>query len=165
MSKIKIKILGRRALRDKNAEALIRKAASAAYDVFEYPFDASVDITMTDDDGIRDINRDFRGVDRPTDVLSFPLNEFMEGTAPDDAEVDLDPDTGTLPLGDMIISVERAKQQGEELGHGFERECAYLTVHSILHLLGYDHMDEGEQKAAMREMEESIMTQIGLERK
>lgn len=165
MSKIKIKILGRRVFRDKEAENLIRKAVSAAYEVFEYPFDASVDITMTDDDGIRDINRDFRGVDKPTDVLSFPLNEFMEGKAPDDAEVDLDPDTDTLPLGDMIISVERARQQGEELGHGFERECAYLTVHSILHLLGYDHMDEGEQKAKMREMEERIMNQIGLERK
>ena len=93
------------------------------------------------------------------------MNDFAEGAAPDMVEYDLDPETGRLPLGDMVISVETARRQGEEYGHGFERECAYLTVHSMLHLMGYDHLDEGEMKARMREMEEKIMKVIGLERK
>ena len=163
--KLKINILGEEHLRDAEAEGLIRRAADAAFSAFDYPFRAYVDITLTDDEGIHVINREQRDVDRSTDVLSFPMNDFAEGVAPDMVEYDLDPETGRLPLGDMVISVETARRQGEEYGHGFERECAYLTVHSMLHLMGYDHLDEGEMKARMREMEEKIMKVIGLERK
>ncbi|MBQ1270413.1 MAG: rRNA maturation RNase YbeY [Clostridia bacterium] len=163
--KLQINILGEEHLRDAEAEGLIRRAADAAFSAFDYPFRAYVDITLTDDEGIHVINREQREVDRSTDVLSFPMNDFTEGVAPDMVEYDLDPETGRLPLGDMVISVETARRQGEEYGHGFERECAYLTVHSMLHLMGYDHLDEGEMKARMREMEEKIMKVIGLERK
>lgn len=149
---------------EKQAEALIVKAAEAAYAMFQYPFGASVDVTLTDDENIAEINAEYRDVSAATDVLSFPLNDFYEGEAGEDIETGLDLDTGLLPLGDIIISVERARAQGEEYGHGFERECAYLAVHSMLHLLGYDHMDEGEEKARMREMEEKIMAKLGLER-
>ena len=110
-------------------------------------------------------NREERDIDRATDVLSFPMCDFTEGEPPAEPEYDLDPETGMMPLGDMIISVERARDQGEEYGHGFERECAYLTVHSMLHLLGYDHTDEGGMKARMRKKEEEIMSLLGLERK
>ncbi len=163
MSKLTIHILGRRALRDKEAERLIRQAARAAWAAFGYPFDGSVDVTMTDDEGIREVNRDQRGVDEATDVLSFPLNDFAEG-AYDEAALMLDPETNALALGDMVISVERAREQGKDFGHGFERECAYLTVHSMLHLLGFDHLDEGEQKARMRSKEEEILAGLGLKR-
>lgn len=162
---LKINILGEEDLRDAEAERLIRMAADAAFGIFEYPFRAYVDITLTDDEGIRVINREQREIDRSTDVLSFPMNDFAEGQAPDTVIYDIDPETRRLPLGDMVISVETARRQGEEYGHGFERECAYLTVHSMLHLMGYDHLDEGEMKARMREMEEKIMKVIGLERK
>lgn len=165
MSKLKITILGKTRFRDTEALRLIRLAARESWKIFKYPFDGQVDITVTDDEGIREINRDYREVDSATDVLSFPLNEFEEGKAPDDINMAIAPDINALPLGDMIISVERAKAQGEEYGHGFSRECAYLTVHSMLHLLGYDHMDEGPQKAAMREKEEEVLALLGLERK
>ncbi|MCD8344091.1 MAG: rRNA maturation RNase YbeY, partial [Oscillospiraceae bacterium] len=112
-------------------------------------------------DGIHEINLAQRGVDAPTDVLSFPMNELTEGEF-DPAECERDFDTGKLMLGDMVISLERCAAQGEEYGHGFEREVSYLTVHSVLHLLGYDHLDEGERKARMRSREKAIMDTLGL---
>ena len=162
---LQISLLGEPECRDSEAEALIVTAARATFGAFAYPFMSSVDITLVSDEEIREINREHRQIDRSTDVLSFPMNEFMEGEAPEDIEYDIDPETGRLPLGDMVISVETARRQSEEFGHGFARECAYLTTHSMLHLLGYDHVDEGEMKARMRAMEETIMSGIGLERK
>lgn len=164
MSKLKINMHGKRALRDKEAEGLIRRAARAAWESFDYPFKGEVDITLTDNEGIREINREYREIDSATDVLSFPIEEFFEGQPPEDVGMDIDPETGMLALGDMIISVERAREQAGEYGHSFDRECAYLTVHSMLHLVGYDHLDEGEQKKRMRHMEETVMTSMGLER-
>lgn len=164
MSKLKINMHGKRALRDKEAEGLIRRAARAAWESFDYPFEGEVDITLTDNEGIREINREYREIDSATDVLSFPIEEFSEGQPPEDVGMDIDPETGRLALGDMIISVERAREQAGEYGHSFDRECAYLTVHSMLHLVGYDHLDEGEQKKRMRHMEETVMTSMGLER-
>ncbi len=164
MSKLKINMHGKRALRDKEAEGLIRRAARAAWESFDYPFECEVDITLTDNEGIREINREYREIDSATDVLSFPIEEFSEGQPPEDVGMDIDPETGMLALGDMIISVERAREQAGEYGHSFDRECAYLTVHSMLHLVGYDHLDEGEQKKRMRHMEETVMTSMGLER-
>ena len=99
-----------------------------------------------------------RGVDRPTDVLSFPMFELAPGEKP--GEEDADPATGLVPLGDMCISLERAQTQAKEFGHSTRREVGYLTIHSMLHLLGYDHMDDGPQKAQMRAREEAIAASI-----
>ena len=174
MSKLKINMHGKRALRDKEAEGLIRRAARAAWESFDYPFNGEVDITLTDNEGIREINREYREIDSATDVLSFPIEEFFDGNTLmtligqrlfyNCILASIDPETGMLALGDMIISVERAREQAGEYGHSFDRECAYLTVHSMLHLVGYDHLDEGEQKKRMRHMEETVMTSMGLER-
>lgn len=121
-----------------------------------------INVLFTDDEGIHRINLEQRGVDRPTDVLSFPMFELAPGEHPDRS--DADPATGLVPLGDMVISVERAKAQAEEYGHSTQRELAYLTVHSVLHLLGYDHMDEGPMKAQMRAREEEILGGLGIKR-
>ena len=102
-------------------------------------------------------------MDKPTDVLSFPMFELTPGVVPTMQDVEADPETGLVPLGDMVLSVERAQAQGEEYGHG-ERELAYLAVHSILHLLGYDHLDEGPMKAQMRAREEAILSKLGITR-
>jgi probable rRNA maturation factor len=103
-----------------------------------------------------------RGVDRPTDVLSFPEFDLTPGEYPD-AE-DADPGTGLIPLGDMVISMEHVAAQAEEYGHSRKRELAYLVIHSVLHLLGYDHLDEGPQKRKMREREEAILAQLDIQR-
>ena len=115
------------------------------------------------DAGIHAINLEQREVDAPTDVLSFPMFQYEPGHPPVDAS-DADPATGLTPLGDMVISLERARAQGEEYGHGTRREAAYLAVHSVLHLLGYDHMDEGPEKARMRAREEAILGELGITR-
>ena len=121
-----------------------------------------VNILLTDDEGIHQVNLAMRNVDRPTDVLSFPMFDLTPGEYPD--EYDIDPETDCVPLGDMCISVERARAQAQEYGHSFEREISYLCVHSVLHLLGYDHMDEGTMKQQMRGREEAIMTALKLQR-
>ena len=145
----------KRNLGHNNSAALIKKAAAMALRA-EGVEQAIISVMLTDDEGIRSVNREFRGVDRATDVLSFPLNELTPGEF--DPEVcDRDPDSGCVLLGDMMISVPRCQAQGEEFGHGYAREIQYLTVHSVLHLLGYDHVDEGERKRQMREREKLIM--------
>lgn len=126
-------------------------------------FPCEVDVLVTGDAGIHAINLEMRGVDRPTDVLSFPEFELTPGELP--GAEDADPGTGYVPLGDMVISLERVKAQAKEYGHANRRELAYLAVHSVLHLLGYDHLDEGPMKAQMREREEAIMSVLGLERR
>ena len=139
-----------------NAAALIKKAVHMALDAEGVDVPCQISVMLTNDEGIRAVNSEFRGVDRATDVLSFPLNELTPGEFdPDECEHDLD--TGAVMLGDMMISLERCAQQGEEFGHGFNREVQYLTVHSVLHLLGYDHVDEGEMKRQMRAREKAIM--------
>ena len=121
-----------------------------------------INVLLTDDEGIHQVNLDMRGVDRPTDVLSFPMFDLSPGEKP--GEEHEDPDTGLVPLGDMCISLERAAAQAEEYGHSVERELSYLAVHSVLHLLGYDHMDEGPMKAQMRRREEHILEGLGIRR-
>jgi len=142
--------------------AQLKKTVKTALEVEGVDTPCEVDILLTDDEGIHAVNLEMRQVDRPTDVLSFPMFDLVPGEHP--VEEDADPETGIVPLGDMCISVERARAQGEEYGHGFEREICYLAVHSVLHLLGYDHMDEGEMKTQMRAHEEAIMSKLGLER-
>ena len=138
-----------------NSAAHIKQAAAAALRA-EGVEKAIISVMLTDEEGIRAVNREFRGVDSATDVLSFPLNELTPG-AFDPAACETDPETGAVLLGDMMISVPRCEAQGEEFGHGYEREIRYLTVHSVLHLLGYDHLDEGAMKKQMRAREKEIM--------
>lgn len=139
-----------------NSAALIKKAVNMALNAEKIDTPCLISVMLTDDEGIQAVNREFRGIDRATDVLSFPLNELTPGEF-DPAACERDLDTGHVLLGDMMISVPRCQQQGEELGHGYERELQYLTVHSVLHLLGYDHVDEGEMKKQMRQREKEIM--------
>ena len=125
-----------------------------------------INVLVTDDAGIQEINRTARNIDKPTDVLSFPMFELSPGELPQDWSEYEDPDTGLVPLGDMCISLERAVAQAQEFGHTTRREVGYLTIHSMLHLLGYDHMDEGPQKRQMRAREEDIAAGIpGMSRK
>lgn len=147
---------------DENLCSFLRGAVRAALDAEGVELSCEVNVLVTGDDGIHRVNLDMRGVDAPTDVLSFPMFELAPGDKP--GEEDADPATGLVPLGDMCISLERARAQAEEYGHSVERELAYLAVHSALHLLGYDHLDEGPMKARMRAREEAIMEQLGLER-
>ncbi len=139
-----------------NAAALIKKAVRMALDAEAVDVPCLISVMLTDEEGIRRVNAEFRGIDSATDVLSFPLNELTPGQFDPEA-CEQDPETGAVMLGDMMISLPRCAAQGEEFGHGFEREIMYLTVHSVLHLLGYDHVDEGPMKAQMREREKCIM--------
>ena len=142
-------------------KALIRRVIRTALAMQGVDFPCEVDVLVTSDAGIHQINLDMRQVDRPT-VLSFPEFELTPGELP--GAEDADPGTGLVPLGDMVLSMERVQAQAKEYGHSNRRELAYLVVHSVLHLLGYDHLDEGPMKAQMREREESIMAELGLER-
>lgn len=119
-----------------------------------------INVLVTNDQGIQVINKASRNIDKATDVLSFPMFELEAGDPPADWDSYLDPDTGLCPLGDMCISLERACAQAKEFGHSERREVGYLTIHSMLHLLGYDHLDEGPQKAQMRAREEAIASAI-----
>ncbi|NCB63457.1 MAG: rRNA maturation RNase YbeY, partial [Clostridia bacterium] len=121
-------------------QGLLRRVIPAVLDAEGVKVPCEVDVLLTDDEGIQAINSEQRGVDKPTDVLSFPMFEYIPGQPPVDS-AEADPETGLLPLGDMVLSIERAAAQAEEYGHGLDREAAYLAVHSVLHLLGYDHMD------------------------
>ena len=115
---------------------------------------AEVDVTLVDDEEIREINKEQRDIDSSTDVLSFPLGE--------NGEYDANPKTGALMLGDIVISVETALRQADLYGHGIQREIAFLTVHSMLHLLGYAHVNGGMEQAIMREKEEAVLDALGL---
>ena len=142
--------------------ALIRKTIRTALEAEGVTVPCEVDVMLTDDAGIHAVNLEMRGVDRPTDVLSFPAFDLHPGEVP--TEEDADPATGLVPLGDMCLSMERVKAQAAEYGHSSRRELAYLVTHSVLHLLGYDHLDEGEEKALMRAHEDVIMDKLGITR-
>lgn len=146
----------------REAEGQVRAAILAALDAEGVGVSCEINVLLTGDEGIHQINLDMRGVDASTDVLSFPMFDLKPGDKP--SGDDADPATGLVPLGDMCLSLERAAAQAEEFGHSVERELSYLAVHSALHLLGYDHLDEGPQKAQMRAREECIMRELGLER-
>ena len=149
--------------RDELCRAQLRETISAALEAEGVDVACEVDVLFTDDEGIHAINLEQRGVDAPTDVLSFPMFECAPGQPPAEG-AEIDPETGLLPLGDMVVSMERARAQGEEYGHGTKRELAYLAVHSVLHLLGYAHMDDGPQKARMRAREEASLPPLGITR-
>ena len=147
----------------REVEALLQAVIPAALEAEGVAVPCEVDVLLTDDAGIHAINLEQREVDAPTDVLSFPMFQYAPGRPPVD-DADADPATGLTPLGDMVISLERARAQGEEYGHGTRRETAYLAVHSALPLLGYDHLDEGPEKARMRAREEAILGELGITR-
>ena len=135
---------------------LIRRSCNAVleFEGFEQP--AEISVTFVDNAEIQTLNAQYRGKDMPTDVLSFPLGE--------DGKYDVDQDTGACLLGDIVISMEKAMEQAELYGHPLQREVAYLTVHSMLHMLGYDHEQGGLAAVKMREKEEAVLIQLGLPR-
>ena len=135
---------------------LIREAVGHALMCENIRENCVVSVLLTDDEGIRKVNKSFRNTDSVTDVLSFPMNELTPGDFCLD-RCEVDPETGSILLGDILINLKRCEEQGEEYGYGFSHELRYLTVHSVLHLLGYDQMDEGEMKKQMRSREKEIM--------
>jgi len=134
---------------------LVRLSVEAALAYEGYRNSCEVSVSFTDDEGIRRLNRNFRKIDSATDVLSFPLFDFDGGEEPAVDELE-------NMLGDIVISLERAKQQAEEFGHSFEREVAFLCVHSMLHLLGYDHVNSEDEELDMRRRQTAIMEMLGL---
>ena len=146
--------------------ANIRTCINATLKAEGITIPCEINVLVTDDAGIQTINKASRSIDKPTDVLSFPMFNLTAGAPPQDWSEYIDPGTGLCPLGDMCISLERAIAQAKEFGHSTKRQVGYLTIHSMLHLLGYDHLDEGEQKRQMRSREEAIASQIpGMQRK
>lgn len=145
-----------------DVQQLLERVINAALEAEGVELPCEINVLLTDNEGIHQVNLDMRGVDRPTDVLSFPMFDLQPGDKP--GKEDEDPDTGLVPLGDMCISLERAQAQAEEYGHSVQRELSYLAVHSVLHLLGYDHMDEGPMKKQMRQREEDILGTLGIVR-
>ena len=140
--------------------SVITKSINASLAMENISVPCEINVLVTDDDDIRAINSASRNIDKATDVLSFPMFELTAGAPPQDWSEYLDIETGMCPLGDMVISLERAALQAKEFGHSLIREVGYLTIHSILHLLGYDHLDEGPQKAQMRKREEDIAATV-----
>lgn len=142
--------------------ALVEKCARNVLSRENVDFPAEIDITVVDADTIREMNAEYRSKDSVTDVLSFPMYEFYNGEPRE--ELDEEPDTGCVMLGDMILCYTRACEQAKEFGHLAARECGYLTTHSMLHLLGYDHERNDEDTRLMRSKEEEYMNAIGLTR-
>ena len=158
MIKLKAYFVNRQKEEQVSAElrAFLRKCIRATLIADGYDDFFEVYVTLVNDSQIHQMNLEHRGVDAPTDVLSFPMGE--------DGVYDIDPETGAYMLGDVVLNVSRIRLQAEEYGHSFEREAGYLTIHSILHLLGYDHVDEGEMKKQMRAKEEQVLESLHLYR-
>lgn len=144
------------------ARALITRCALQVLENEGVDFDCFVDVTIVDGPTIREMNAEYRNKDAVTDVLSFPMYEFWNGE--EQEELDEDPETGCVMLGDMILNYDRAVEQAQEFGHSTARECGFLTVHSVLHLLGYDHEREEDDRLLMRAKEEENLTALGLVR-
>ena len=147
-------------------QELLDRCLETVMDEEGCPYEAQVEVVITDNASIHEVNKEFRGVDAPTDVLSFPMIEYETPSDFDwleEADEYFHPDSGALMLGDMMISVERVLEQAETYGHSVEREFAFLTVHSLLHLCGYDHMEEKE-RAVMEERQRLIMEKLGITR-
>ena len=145
-------------------ETIIRRVIPAALDYEECPYEAEVNVLLTDNDAIQEINREQRQIDAPTDVLSFPMADFEEPADFDRleelAEDYFHPETGELLLGDIVVSVEQVIEQAEKYGHSRERELAFLIAHSMLHLCGYDHMEDGEREV-MEQKQREILDKEG----
>ncbi|MDD7267027.1 MAG: rRNA maturation RNase YbeY [Lachnospiraceae bacterium] len=146
---------------------LLEQVGAAFAVVCSVPENFEVNVLMTDHDRMQAINLETRGIDRSTDVLSFPMLDILPGTELGEVFREnaymADPESGCLVLGDMVLNVERVREQAEEYGHSLRRELAFLTCHSLLHLIGYDHMEEDE-KAEMEEQQRRIMVTAGISR-
>ncbi len=146
---------------------LAESVIEACLDSEGFPYEAEVSLTLTGDDRMREINLDMRGIDAPTDVLSFPMLEYEAPADFSEAEENwaecIDPDTDEVLLGDIVISLDRVREQAEAYGHSEKREYAFLITHSMLHLLGYDHM-EPEDAAEMEEHQRRIMDALRIYR-
>ena len=143
-------------------EELATKVADAVLDYEKCPYEAQVELLLTMNEEIRQMNLEFRGIDRATDVLSFPMTEFpspADYAYLDTDDSSFDPETGELMLGNIVISKERAKEQAEEYGHSVEREFAFLIAHSMLHLLGYDHMED-EERLVMEKKQREVLEML-----
>ena len=134
---------------------LLRKAVKSTLEYEGFGNDVQISVTFVDDEGLRAINNSYRNINKATDVLSFPLTDFEGGEEPPTDEPE-------IALGDIVISLERARAQAAEFGHSFDREIAFLTVHSMLHLLGYDHVDSEEDDREMRARQSAILENMGL---
>ena len=154
---------------DFDYEALLTKVREASIASENCPYDCEINLTLTDNEGIRQINREYRELDMPTDVLSFPMvdyivpGDFSELVKEENRSMYFNMESGELLLGDIVISMERALEQAEEYGHSIEREVAFLTAHSMLHLMGYDHMEDAEREC-MEEKQERILQGLGITR-
>ncbi|MCR5355574.1 MAG: rRNA maturation RNase YbeY [Lachnospiraceae bacterium] len=151
---------------DFDYKEVAKQVIDMAIDMEEFPFESEVDITLTDDAAIQEINKEFRQLDKSTDVLSFPLIEYKSAGDFSDLENQDDifnPETGEAMLGDIVISVEHVLKQAEEYGHSIKREYAFLIAHSMLHLMGYDHMTPPEAKI-MEEKQENILNALNITR-
>lgn len=137
-------------------EKLIEDCTAAALEEEGIDDDAEVSVTLVDNEGIRQLNNEHRGIDRETDVLSFPLG--------DDEGYEIDPDNDAIMLGDIVISLEKAAQQAEEYGHSYRREVAFLITHSLFHLLGYDHVNGEEEEKEMFGKQEKVLDKLGITR-
>ena len=137
-------------------KSVVQLAADGTLEHQNITDDCELSVTFTDNEGIWQLNREYRDVDRPTDVLSFPMYSFADGDTP--------PEDMYFSLGDMVLSVERAMEQADEFGHDLRREIAFLTVHSMLHLLGYDHETSEEDEKEMFALQETILDEIGIKR-
>ncbi len=148
-------------------EKIIGDVVPAALDYEQCPYEAEVNVLLTDNDAIREINRDCRQIDAPTDVLSFPMIEFARESdfshVEEAAEDYFNLESGELMLGDIVISVEKVQAQAEQYGHSEERELAFLVAHSMLHLCGYDHMEDGERER-MEQRQREILDSCGYTR-
>lgn len=140
----------------KGFRMLIRRCCTAVLIMEDFKDSAEVSVSLVDNEQIRELNKQYRNIDKETDVLSFPLGV--------DGVYDVNLDTGEAQLGDIVISIEKAIEQAERYGHSLQREIGYLTVHSMLHLLGYDHENGGLELLHMREKEEQALSQLGLKR-
>jgi probable rRNA maturation factor len=148
-------------------EALQKKVVQACLDYENCPYEVEISILLTNNDEIQQMNKEFRGIDAPTDVLSFPAVEYdIPGDFSRQEETPEEyfhPETGELVLGDIVISVDRAMDQAREYGHSIEREIAFLTAHSMFHLFGYDHMDE-EERSKMEEKQNQVLDRLEIYR-
>ena len=140
--------------------AELKRVCDAVLKEEQCNFDAEISFTITDNDGIREINRLYRDIDKATDVLSFPMLEFEDN----ETDAEFETDNGLVMLGDIVISLEKAKEQAISLNHSLRREMAFLTAHSMLHLLGYDHVDDEEGERIMMEKQSHILDRLGITR-
>lgn len=150
-----------------DVEKTVKMVIEAALDAEKCPYEVEINVLLTDNNGIQEFNREYRGIDRETDVLSFPNVDYNEPANYENVELEqadyFNPDTEELMLGDIILSVDRAYEQAEQYGHSVLREFSFLVAHSMLHLLGYDHMVP-EEASVMEEKQEAILTNLGITR-